>query len=78
MDQVVVGIGGKAPAAVVIIKKLTMGEAVLTNRKVLATDLNRFSPDNDLHHAGLFGADSMREFDAVVTYLEKRIFLIQR
>jgi len=78
MDQFVQGIGGKAPAGVTMIKKLTMGEAVLTNRKVLATDLNRFSPDQELDYVGLFGADFMRELDAVITYREKRIFLIQR
>ncbi len=78
MDQFVQGIGGKAPAGVAIIKKLTMGDAVLTNRKVLATDLNRISPGQDLDYVGLFGADFMRELDAVITYREKRIFLIQR
>ena len=78
MDQFVMGIGGKAPAAVAVIKKLTMGEAVLTNRKVLATDLDRFSQGQDLGYVGLFGADFMRELDAVITYREKRIFLIQR
>jgi hypothetical protein len=55
-----------------------MGDAVLTNRKVLATDLNRFHPGEDLDYVGLFGADFMRELDAVITYREKRIFLIQR
>jgi predicted aspartyl protease len=78
MNEFVQGIGGKAPAAVAMIRKLTMGEAVLTNRKVLATDLNRFSPNKDLDYVGLFGADFMRELDAVITYREKRIFLIQR
>lgn len=78
MDQVVRGIGGTAPAGVATIKKLTMGSVVLTNRKVLATDLNRLNPGQDLDHVGLFGADFMRELDAVITYKEKRIFLIQR
>jgi len=78
MDQFVQGIGGKAPAGVTSIRKLTMGDVVLTNRKVLATDLNRLSPDKDLGYVGLFGADFMRELDAVITYREKRIFLIQR
>jgi len=78
MDEFVRGIGGKAPAGVTTIKKLTMGEAVLTNRKVLATDLNRLSAEKDLDYVGLFGADFMRELDAVITYREKRIFLIQR
>jgi len=78
MDQFVQGIGGKAPAGVTNIRKLTMGDVVLTNRKVLATVLNRLNPDKELDHVGLFGADFMRELDAVITYREKRIFLIQR
>jgi hypothetical protein len=78
MDQTVYGIGGQAPAAVTIIPKLTMGEAVLTNRKVLATDLTRGDDDKNMGYVGLFGADFMRELDAVITYTENRIFLIQR
>jgi predicted aspartyl protease len=78
MDQEVWGIGGKAPAAVTQIAQLTMGDAVMTNRKVLATDLTRGEPERDIGYVGLFGADFMRELDAVVTYTENRIFLIQR
>lgn len=78
MDQEVWGIGGKAPAAVTHIASVTLGKAVLTNRKVLATDLTRGQPDRDIGYVGLFGADFMRELDAVVTYTENRIFLIQR
>jgi len=78
MDKEVFGIGGKAPAAVAKIKELTMGDAKVTNRKVLATDLARFRDDDKLGYAGIFGADFMRELDAVITYRENRIFLIQR
>ena len=78
MDQEVWGIGGKAPAAVTKIAKLTMGETVLTNRKVLATKLTRDGEDTNIGYVGLFGADFMRELDAVITYTENRIFLIQR
>ena len=79
MDQEVWGIGGKSPAAVSIISKLTMGDAVLTNRKVLATDMTRGDGDHkDMGYVGLFGADFMRELEAVITYTENRIFLIQR
>jgi predicted aspartyl protease len=78
MNQEVWGIGGKAPAAVAVIAKLTMGEATLTNRKLLATDLARGQPTDQLGFVGLFGADFMRELDAVITYTEDRIFLIQR
>ncbi len=78
MDQEVWGIGGKAPAAVTIIPKLTMGDAILTNRKTLATDMTRGDDDANMGYVGLFGADFMRELDAVITYTENRIFLIQR
>jgi predicted aspartyl protease len=79
MDQEVWGIGGKAPAAVSVISKLTMGEAVLTKRKVLATDMTRGEEnDAEMGYVGLFGADFMRELEAVITYTENRIFLIQR
>ena len=78
MDQEVYGIGGKAPAAVTKIAKVTMGDAVLTNRKVLSTDLTRGGEFGDIGYVGLFGADFMRELDAVITYTEDRIFLIQR
>ncbi len=76
MDQEVWGIGGKRPAAVAIISKLTMGDAILTNRKVLASDMTR--GDEEMGYVGLFGADFMRELEAVITYTESRIFLIQK
>jgi len=78
MTQEVWGIGGKAPAGVTNIAKLTMGEAVLTNRKVLATNMQRADDTREMDYVGLFGADFMRELDAVITYTETRIFLIQR
>ncbi|WP_035612129.1 retropepsin-like aspartic protease [Haloferula sp. BvORR071] len=76
MDQWVYGIGGKAPAAITTIHKLTMGDAVMTNRKILSCDLIRGTGVED--YVGLFGADFMRELEAVITYRENRIFLIQR
>lgn len=75
MDLEVRGIGGIAPAAATSIDKITMGDAVLTNRKLLSTDLTRFQADEDLPYVGLFGADYMRELDAVITYRESRMFL---
>lgn len=78
MDHFVYGIGGKAPAALTVIPKVTMGDVVLTNRKILSTDLNRDQPEDSMDHVGLFGADFMRELDAVITYRESRIFLIQK
>ena len=78
LNQVVWGIGGKQDAGVTNIAKLTMGDAMLTNRKVLATDMVRRGEPDNLDYVGLFGADFMRELDAVITYTENRIFLIQR
>lgn len=75
MDKEVRGIGGKAPAAATEIDKITLGDATLTNRILLSTDLARFQPDEDLEYVGLFGADYMRELDAVITYRESRVFL---
>jgi hypothetical protein len=49
----------------------------LTNRRTLATDMTTRS-GGQLDYVGLFGADFMRELDAVITYRENRIFLIQR
>lgn len=76
LDTWVYGIGGKAKAAVTTIPKLTMGDTVLTNRKILSTDLNR-GQEGDMGYVGLFGADFMRELKAVITYRESRIFLLQ-
>jgi predicted aspartyl protease len=78
MDRKVYGIGGEAPAAVTKIAELTMGDARITNRKVLSTDMTRSDREEDLDYVGLFGADFMRELDAVITYRESRVFLIQR
>lgn len=77
MDKKVYGIGGSAPAAATDIKKITLGEAVLTNRTLLATDMKRHQEDKEQEWVGLFGADYMRELEAVITYRESRIFLKQ-
>lgn len=78
MDKKVYGIGGWAPAAATAIDKITLGEAVLTNRTLLATDMKRHSENKEQEYIGLFGADYMRELEAVITYRESRIFLKQR
>jgi predicted aspartyl protease len=78
MDQKIYGIGGEAPAAVTRIKELTMGDAKFTNRRVLSTNMTRADQEDDVDYVGLFGADFMRELDAVITYKEDRVFLIQK
>ena len=77
MTKKVYGIGGSAPAAATDIKKITLGEAVLTNRTLLATDMKRNEENKEQAWVGLFGADYMRELEAVITYRESRIFLKQ-
>lgn len=77
MNKKVYGIGGSAPAAATKIDKITLGGAKLTNRMLLATDLRRNYEDKEQKWVGLFGADYMRELDAVITYRESRIFLKQ-
>ena len=77
MTKEVYGIGGSAPAAATEIKKITLGDAVLTNRTLLATDMKRNEENKEQAWVGLFGADYMRELEAVITYRESRIFLKQ-
>ncbi|MDB6077038.1 MAG: hypothetical protein JWO82_785 [Akkermansiaceae bacterium] len=74
----VVGIGGTAKATETLVKKITLGDVILTNRKEDSVNLNKFRNDPDLKYIGLFGADFLRELDAVITYKEKKIFLLQR
>lgn len=77
MEHKVYGIGGSAPAGETVMKKISLGKVELTNRRTLATDMSARS-GRELDYVGLFGADFMRELDAVITYSEKKIFLYQR
>ena len=77
MDQTVYGVGGKAPAAITQVPSLTMGKAKFENRQLLSIDLfkqlegtGRARP-----YGAIFGADFMRETNAVITYREKKVFL---
>ncbi|MGJ8657883.1 MAG: retropepsin-like aspartic protease [Akkermansiaceae bacterium] len=75
MDQKVYGVGGEAPAAGCTVDTVTLGDAIFKQRRILATDLDRF--EQGLTYAGLFGADFMRECNAVITYREQRMFMRQ-
>lgn len=74
MDQTVYGIGGKAPAAITGVPKLTMGRAKFENRKLLSVDMFKDDP-RPREYGAIFGADFMRETDAVITYREQKVFL---
>ncbi len=74
MDKKVYGIGGEAPAAETRVPSLQMGRARFENRKLLSIDL--FKQLGGMRDYGaIFGADFMRETDAVITYREQKIFL---
>lgn len=75
MDQWIYGIGGKAPAAIVKVKTLKLGDAVIENREMLGADLLREQKAFGSSHDAIFGADFMRELDAVISYKEARMFL---
>lgn len=74
MDQTIFGVGGKAPAAVCKVSTIKLGDAVIENRKVLAADLFKNVGGKGDYDA-IFGADFLRELDAVISYREGRMFL---
>ncbi len=76
MDQIIQGIGGTAPAARTKVPVLRLGDAVIENRELLTADL--FKSDAGLvkgNHDAIFGADFLRQLDAVINYKEGRMFL---
>ena len=75
MDQVVYGIGGQAPAAITQVPSLTMGNAKFENRQLLSVDLFKRLGRGLKAYGAIFGADFMRETDAVITYREQKVFL---
>ena len=75
MDQIVYGIGGQAPAAITQVPSLTMGNAKFENRQLLSVDLFKRLGGGAKAYGAIFGADFMRETDAVITYREQKVFL---
>ena len=73
-DQKIHGVGGTAMAAVTIIPNIKLGDAVVEKRKLLATDLFKSSGGKKTYDV-IFGADFLRELDAVISYREGRMFL---
>jgi predicted aspartyl protease len=73
-DQEIYGVGGKAMAAVTKVPVLKLGDASIENRKLLTTDLFKNSGGKGEYDA-IFGADFLRELDAVISYREGRMFL---
>lgn len=73
-DQEIFGVGGKAMAAVTKVPVLKLGDATIENRKLLTTDMFKTSGGKGEYDA-IFGADFLRELDAVISYREGRMFL---
>ena len=72
MDQTIRGVAGTAPAAVCKVSSVKLGDALIENRKILATDLTKISGGE---FDAIFGADFLRELDAVISYREGRMLL---
>jgi len=75
MDQVIRGIGGEAPAALTKVPVITLGEAVIRERMALSADIHKGGIAGEGNHDALFGAEFLRELDAVINYKEGRMFL---
>ena len=77
MNRTIVGIGGEAPAADAKVALMKMGDAVITNRVLMAADLEKDRPSygGKSNHDAIFGADFLRQLDGVINYKEGRIFL---
>ena len=73
-DQEIFGVGGKAMAAVTKVPIIKLGDASIENRKLLTTDLFKNQGGKGDFDA-IFGADFLRELDAVISYREGRMFL---
>ena len=74
MSEKVYGIGGEAPAARTDVPSVELGSAIFENRVLLSIDMFKQMGRRG-NYAALFGADFLRETDAVITYREKKIFL---
>ncbi|HEX2749274.1 MAG TPA: aspartyl protease family protein [Verrucomicrobiales bacterium] len=75
MDQVIRGIGGEAPAAITKVPLIKLGDAIIRDRIALSAEIHKGSVGGEGNHDALFGAEFLRELDAVINYKEGRMFL---
>ncbi len=77
MDQEIRGIAGSAPAAITKVPLLKLGEVLVKDRELLSADIYKDLPivGGRGTHDAIFGADFLRELDAVISYKEGRMFL---
>jgi hypothetical protein len=77
MDQQIHGIAGSAPAAITKVPLLKLGDVLVKDRDLLSADIYKDLPvvGGRGTHDAIFGADFLRELDAVISYKEGRMFL---
>lgn len=75
MDRKIVGIGGEAPAALTKVPMIKLGDAIIRDRIALSADIFKGMIGGEGNHDALFGAEFLRELDAVISYKEGRMFL---
>lgn len=69
------GIGGEADAAFTKVEEIKLGDAVIKNRTAVSAEIHKKSIGGQGNHDALFGAEFLRELDAVINYKEGRMFL---
>ncbi len=69
------GIGGEADAAFTKIPLIKLGEAMIRDRVAVSAEIFKKRVGGEGNHDALFGAEFLRELDAVINYKEGRMFL---
>ena len=76
IPDMIVGIGGKAPAAWTEIDEIRVGETVIKEQRLLSADLAKDRPPGaGKPQDAIFGAEFLTQLRAVISYRERRIFL---
>lgn len=76
MTEVIAGVAGPAPAGWTEVTTIQLGETLLKDRRVLATDLTKGTPNGTMiKEDAIFGAEFLSQLDAVISYRERLIFL---
>ncbi|MDG2123920.1 MAG: hypothetical protein P8J87_09500, partial [Verrucomicrobiales bacterium] len=70
---------GEAPASSTMDLSIRVGDALFENRRLLTVDMFKIYREKGYAGANrygiIFGADFLREVDAVISYKENRVFL---
>jgi predicted aspartyl protease len=69
------GIGGEADAAFTKIPLIKVGDAIIRDRMAVSAEIFKKQVGGEGNHDALFGAEFLRELDAVINYKEGRMFL---